>query len=331
MKRLAFALLAIAVGFGGRGERSLFAQTDPASASAAGHGPGLGEPVVQRWQIGMILIANGPLGGVYGTASAPVDWPEQTVTVVEEDLTPHVRELAYRNLQGGLRQMQISIPQLSAGDKAHALVTFEVVRRPLLPPENPRETYLIPKRAPRDVARYLGESPLIESRRPQFRELAREITQGHDAAWDQVEAIYDWVRDNIEYTGDGLHGQGAVKGALAALRDKSGMNEDLSSLFIALCRAHKVPARTVWVEGHNYPEFYLHDSDGRGYWFPCQVAGAREFGGISETRPILQKGENFKVPEVKSPQRFVGEYLSMKSGGGQRPQHEVVRRLIAGE
>jgi hypothetical protein len=302
-----------------------------ASAMAAeGRGPRLDKAVTQRWQIGMIVIANANSGAIYGTASAPVDWPEQKVTVIEEDVTPHVRELAYRELGGGLKQMQISIPQMAAGDKAHALVTFEVTRHTLLPPEDPIETYVFPKRTPRDAALYLGESPLIESRRPQFRDQVREIVAGKESAWEQVEAIYDWVRENVEYTGGGLRGDGVVKGALATLRDKSGMNEDLSSLFIALCRAHKVPARTVWVDGHNYPEFYLHDAEGKGYWFPCQVAGEREFGGISETRPILQKGENFKVPELKKPQRFVGEFLTIKSAGG-RPQHEFMRRLIKEE
>jgi transglutaminase-like putative cysteine protease len=300
-------------------------------AARGDNGPRLDREVKQKWQIGIIVIANAPSGGVYGTASAPIDWPEQKVEVVAEELSPHVGEFAYRELGDGLKQMQISIPRLAAGDKAEALVTFEITRRILLPPENPLETYVVPKRTPRDVAIHLGESPLIESRRPQIKEQLKEIVAGRDSAWEQVEAIYDWVRDNIEYTGNGLKGQGEVKGALATLRDKSGMNEDLSSLFIALCRAHRVPARTVWVEDHNYPEFYLHDREGKGYWFPCQVAGEREFGGISETRPILQKGENFKVPEMKKPQRFVGEYLAIKSAGGVRPQHEFVRRLVHDE
>ena len=84
---------------------------------------------------------------------------------------------------------------------------------------------------------------------------------------------------------------------MAALKDKTGDCEELTSLFIALCRASDIPARTVWVPGHCYPEFYLEDDEGKGHWFPCQAAGSRAFGGIPEQKPILQKGDNFSVPE----------------------------------
>ena len=52
----------------------------------------------------------------------------------------------------------------------------------------------------------------------------------------------------------------------------------------------------VWVPGHCYPEFYLEDAEGRGHWIPCQAAGTRAFGSMPEHRPILQKGDNFRVP-----------------------------------
>ena len=136
-----------------------------------------------------------------------------------------------------------------------------------------------------------------------------------------METIYDWVRDHVEYK------NGKLKGALAALRDGSGDCEELTSLFIALCRARKIPARTVWVPDHCYPEFYLHDDQGQGHWIPCQAAGARAFGEMSELRPILQKGDNFKVPEKSKPQRYVAEFLkgSTTPGGGS-PQVEFIRQ-----
>jgi len=58
------------------------------------------------------------------------------------------------------------------------------------------------------------------------------------------------------------------------------------------------------------PEFYLEDDKGKGHWFPCQSAGAREFGGINDTRPILQKGDNFRGPKGK--QRYMAEHLTGK-------------------
>ncbi|HWC91000.1 MAG TPA: transglutaminase domain-containing protein, partial [Pirellulales bacterium] len=78
--------------------------------------------------------------------------------------------------------------------------------------------------------------------------------------------------------------------------------------------------------GHCYPEFYLEDKEGKGYWFPCQAAGTRDFGGISEFRPILQKGDNFQVPERKDRQRYIAEHLT---GAGGRPSVEFIRTAVA--
>ena len=48
-------------------------------------------------------------------------------------------------------------------------------------------------------------------------------------------------------------------------------------------------------------------------------------GAVKDTRPILEKGDNFKVPEKKEPLRFVTEFLTGKGGSGQ-PSVEFRRR-----
>ena len=179
---------------------------------------------------------------------------------------------------------------------------------------------------PRDIGKFLAPSPYIESRHGKIRKLAREVIKDKASAWEQVEAMYDWVRDNVEYE------NGPLKGALAALNDGNGDCEELTSLFIALCRANKIPARTVWIPGHCYPEFYLQDQQGVGHWFPCQAAGTRDFGSMPDFRPILQKGDNFRVPEKKKPQRYVAEFLKVNSvRGGGKPRVQFVRQLLDGE
>ena len=87
-----------------------------------------------------------------------------------------------------------------------------------------------------------------------------------------------------------------IRSSVDALRSGHGDCEELTSLFIAVCRAAGIPARAVWVPGHCYPEFYLVDGEGHGRWFPCQAAGERMFGQMVEWRPILQKGDRFRVP-----------------------------------
>jgi hypothetical protein len=72
----------------------------------------------------------------------------------------------------------------------------------------------------------------------------------------------------------------------------------------------------------------LQDEKGVGHWFPCQAAGDREFGGIHDRQPILQKGDNFKVPEFKQPQRYVQVFMKADDIRGGQPTVMEVRRKI---
>ncbi len=285
----------------------------------------VGAAQTSRWRVGVVIRASGgSCRGLAGYLPVPTDWPEQEVRVVEEDISPAVK-VRYQILDGGAKIMDLQIAQLGAGQEAKALVTVEIRRNAILPPEN-TDGYVFAdaKKLPRDLRLYLGPSPKIESRDPKIRELAKKIGADEEKAWDKVEAIYDWVREHVKYQ------NGPLKGALAALKDGTGDCEELTSLFIAICRAANIPARTVWVQGHCYPEFYLLDESGKGHWFPCQIAGAREFGGISELRPILQKGDNFRTPRnPKERQRYLAESLTGKPmPGGGKPQVQFIREVV---
>ena len=288
------------------------------------NGVRLDEQRVQRWQFGVTIQSPGECTGMLATVPVPTSWPEQTVKLVNEQFSPNVRRVAYRVLEGGVRQMVVEIPKLRSGETATALITVEVSRSSLRPPLDPG-IFRLPDVAklPRDVRIYLAPSPLIEVSHPTIQKLAKEVwaDQGDADAWTKVERIYDWVREHVEFF------EGPIKGALAAYKDKRGDCEELSSLFIALCRANKIPARTVWVPDHCYPEFYLVDDMGVGHWIPCQAAGTRSFGGIPEFRPVLQKGDNFKVPERKDAVRYVPELVKAQSVTA-NPQVETVRQLL---
>ena len=305
--------------------------TDAAETSAKGlpdlsqplaNGIKFGEKVTQRYKVGMIIKAPGPAGGIFGTVPVPTDWPEQQVKIVAEEISPSVKEVEYRMLENGVKQMLISIPNLNAGETAQALITFEVTKSAILPPEDTAQ-FLVPEKTTRKMTPFLGVSPYIETTNAKIKTLAKDVVKDKESAWEKVEAIYDYVRDHVEYQ------DGPLKGAVAALKDGTGDCEELTSLFIALCRANRIPARTVWVPGHCYPEFYLEDKDGQGHWIPCQAAGTRDFGGMPDTRSILQKGDNFRVPEKKEPQRYVAEFLSIKSiKGTGKPEVRFVREVL---
>jgi hypothetical protein len=73
----------------------------------------------------------------------------------------------------------------------------------------------------------------------------------------------------------------------------------------------------------------VRTNEGTGHWFPCQSAGTRAFGSMPERRPILQKGDNFHVPEKSEPQRYVAEFMrgNVVKGGG-RPEVAFVREFV---
>lgn len=311
----------------------------PAPASAQlgveeeppGNGAGVrfGEVGKQRYRVGVIIrAARGPVTGMTAAIPVPSDWPEQSVERVEEEVTDNVARVTYRKLDGGVERMIVSIPRLQGGETAKAIAVYEVRRRAILPPENPAALEL-PKKIDLTVRKnYLGKSPFIEVFHEEIRKAAREAIRDHadEPAYDQVRAIWDFVREKVKLKNM------ALKGALAALRDGDGDCEERTSLFVAMCRSNGIPARSVWVPGHCYPEFMLQDSEGNNIWIPCESSEADEFGEISSFRPVLQKGDNFYVPETRKRQRYVAEVVKARGiNVGRPPDIQYLREELPAE
>jgi hypothetical protein len=290
-----------------------------AEAERAASGPTLGDGRLQRFRVGLVVAASGGnVRDIYATLPVPGEWPEQKVRVVDEEVSPDVRGLRYRTLPG-VTQMLVEIPSLRSGTQARAVVTFELERAAILAPAAPGGL-AIPDKPDRDLRAFLAPSPFIESRHPRIKKLAQEAGEGLDG-WAKVEKLYDTVREKVEYR------NGDLKGAARALADGWGDCEELTCLFIAACRSEGIPARTVWVEGHCYPEFYLVDTEGNGWWLPCQAAGARAFGEMPDQLPILQKGDNFRDPDRPGKAlRYMSEFIRGSAvNGGAAPQVEWIR------
>lgn len=264
------------------------------------------EPRTQRWVVGFEVQSPGNASGIVGTATVPMAWPEQSVKIVKTDKTSQVGSVRYRTIAGNVRQMVVLISRLKPGETAQVMVTFDVTRSVMVAPRQTADL-VIPAEPPAAVRRYLSASPGIELNDPKIQQISRDIGQRDLNGWQQAEAIYDWVRENIRYKFDEQ-----LRGARAAVESGQGDCEELTSLFVALCRARGLPARSVWIPGHCYSEFYLQDAEGQGYWFPCQSAGTRAFGGMPEYRPVLQKGDSFRVPGIARPQRYVSDMLKAK-------------------
>jgi len=288
---------------------AIFIALQALACLAADRGVRFGEATTSSWRFGVVVKAPaGAITGIRATLPVPMDWPEQTVKKVSEEKSPRVGSVSYPVLDGGVKQMVVTIPRLAVGEEASAIVTFEITKREIVAPEE-TGVYSVPTKLSPALAKFLLPSPYIESTDPKIKAIAGEVTADAPGGWEQADAIFCWVRANIKY-----EFAEQIKPATAAMKDGQGDCEELSSLVIAMCRAKRIPARAVWIPKHTYPEFYLVDEKGQGHWFPCQAAGAeRQFGSMREARPILQKGDNFKVPEARGPQRYVQQSLAAKN------------------
>lgn len=287
-----------------------------------GAGPRFSKPIETWFEIGLNVKSSGASSGLTGTVPVPIDWPEQQVFTVRENRSDNVRNISFRDLTKEIRQMVFKVNRIGAGETANATVVVKAMRSNILPPEEP-EKLQFAKRIPSRVRQYLKPSPFIESKHKRIREIAAELeSEATGSAFEQVEQIYRWVRENVEYRFDEK-----IHSCIDALDSGYGDCEELSSLFIAICRARGIPARAVWIPSHTYPEFFLVDEAGEGHWLPCQAAGSYEFGAMTETRPILQKGDRFRVPGNRKPLRYVQPTLVAKDSSGGLAIEFVAREI----
>lgn len=295
------------------------------------------ESQTHKWEFGISVRAiAGSCSEVHGTFPVPADWPEQQAKVINEQITPGIPPYKYRQIDG-LKQVVFNASQVSAGSSVECYITFEVTKHAQLPPADTSKL-VIPKNPSLDIKKFLNPSPLIEATNPKVRSLAKELTEGKETAWEQVQAIQAGVREAVAYE---QNPKDKNKGVLAVLRDKKADREDLNATFVAVCRAAKIPARMVWCPDFCYAEFYLEeipaadDSDAsevksakdkkakgaKGNWYPCVMHRQNsQLGACDDFMPILGKGDNFKVPEEKLVQRWVKLFWIAK--GAAKPAAE---------
>ena len=287
---------------------SAFAQEDPTQQDA----PQAQPEAISTWRFGLKINSQGVATGIFATSPVPIECPEQTVELLEEERLGRVGKISLKPLKPNGRQMMFKIERMQPEEDALAAASFRITKRDIAAPEN-TERFKFAEKPRGKLRSYLGESPYIDVDADEVVAIAKELQHANAklSPWGQVEAIYVWVRDNVEYKFDR-----EIHTCVDALAAGTGDCEELSSLFIAICRVQNIPARAVWIPGHTYPEFYLEDENGKGHWFPCQAAGSYQFGSMSEKRPILQKGDRFKVSGQRELVRYAQPTLKCKDVSG---------------
>ena len=218
--------------------------------------------------------------------------------------------------------------------------SFRVVRQEIAQRDLPTRE---PKWNPADYAEYLQPSSLAPLD-GDVKKLADRITASKLTNLEKARAIYDWTVENM-YRDPGTRGCG--QGDVCQLLKKPGGKcTDISSVFIALCRAAGVPAREVFsirlgkkaqedITGyqHCWAEFFVP-----GYgWVTADPADVRKamlvekleldspktkeyreffWGGIDAYRVVLARGRDVRLnpPQAGAPLNTFG-YPYAEIGG----------------
>ena len=116
---------------------------------------------------------------------------------------------------------------------------------------------------PENVLLYLLPSRYCES--DTFNLMANEITQGLALGYEQVNAITNWIRNNISYE----HSSSDIHvSAVEVNNRKFGVCRDFAHLAIALCRSISIPSRIVVGYLYKLEPMDLHA------WFEVYIGGS---------------------------------------------------------
>ena len=274
------------------------------------------EPRSYEAQVGVELTGRGPATSLAATTPVPIACAEQKIE--SERVEVQGCQACIRDVTPDARQLLLLAPQIVAGQVIAAVARFRITlfkqyhayRREQFPEKQ--------QTPPVVTQRYLGESPGIQTRSPEVRQLQRELSDGLSHPWDLAQQFASWTRKNIRPK------MGTYTGVINALHKRLGDCEEMSSVFLALCRASGIPARLVWVPNHNWTEIYLSDQSGEGHWLPVHTAAYHWFGWTGAHELVLQKGDRIRVPERSRQFRLLDDWTQWS---GKRPDIRFTAEL----
>ncbi len=179
-------------------------------------GDPLRAPVKNVWEFGLKISATGDAKGISASLPVPMNWPEQVVEVVDENKSANVGRVKYDNPTKGSRQILINVNRLAAGEFAEIVARFQITKQMIIAPHDP-ELLKLASPVPSKLRTYLKPSPYIECTHRRIRDIAADLKDDSLSGWAQVEVIYNWVRQNVEYEFDTQ-----IHSCLEALDEKKG-------------------------------------------------------------------------------------------------------------
>jgi len=274
------------------------------------------EPRSYELKIGIELEGIGDAQEISGTTPVPVAHPEQKIEDVH--VTTSGCEAEVRELAPGVGQLLVKAPEIAKGQTISAMAHYRLTLFKQYHAYE-RDQFPAKQRPPNDVRKlYLQDSPGIQTKTKQLKALAAELSKSLEHPWDLARTFAEWVPKNIQPQ------IGSYTSVTAALDNRRGDCEEMAGVFVALCRAVNIPARLVWVPNHNWAEFYLTDSWGKGHWIPTHTACYSWFGWTGAHELVLQKGDRVYVAEQHKRLRLLEDWLQW---GGRKPRTRYIGEL----
>jgi len=143
-------------------------------------------------------------------------------------------------------------------------------------PRDPEALLVPPAELPDDVLGFTLPSRYVES--DQVADRAWELFGHYPPTWERVQAVCDWVHENIRYEPTAIVPHGTARGLLDR---RAGVCRDFALLVTAFCRALNIPARYTFgylpdiavdppdtpMDFHAWSEVYIAD---RWYTFDAR-------------------------------------------------------------
>jgi len=130
-----------------------------------------------------------------------------------------------------------------------------------------------------ELSEYLTATANCQVNDPSIQSLASKLTSGLSSDWDKAKAIFNWVRDNINYS----FYYNTKYGAVGTLKSRTANCCDHAHLVVALARATGLPARykhgictfSSGTYGHVWSQIYIG-----GTWYDADATSIRNSLGV---------------------------------------------------
>jgi len=156
-----------------------------------------------------------------------------------------------------------------------------------------------------DLFEYLQQGEIIDIT-PEIKTLASSLAEDNDDLYEVVFRLADWTEKNIQYNLSTRNVE-ASEPASWVLENKEGVCDEITSLFIAMCRSLGIPARFVSGIAYTNSESFEQDWGPHGWaevyfpeqgWIPFDVTYG-EFGYIDAGHIKLRESTGPKDSSVE--------------------------------